>query len=446
MATTARVLRTAALAAALAFAVLPAHADGFDARLPPDGPAGSLLSGVQACNATIEARASEGAGCMAGWAADHLLLDAAARFATIQGRARFGEHFRLVNKMSFSPSAGTFTGGLDVVLPLASSAASGAGPSEAGALFLQQGVTRWVDADDRERNDFRFGVVRRFDLSGDDTAPGVLGVSTFLQHSREYRHTTLVAGTDYAGKWGRGSLNLFLPATGWKAAHRAYEERALAGIELGMKLDLTTTLSMSTAVGHWEEEDGLGGWSTNGRMTVAWRPHRWLDIGVAWSAFGTFDDDRAVRVGFSMPLGASRRPPRWEGLGLAGGGPERSALDAWSPVDDIGAIQVARRAGRSERLDFGATVRFLQDSASTGDRIGMEVLLSAAASGDVHLVVTLAPGTGGTPAVPGVDFVDAPVPVTIRAGRSSAIVHVQLPLNSALDEDRSLRATVSLAS
>ena len=187
---------------------------------------------------------------------------------------------------------------------------------------------------------------------------------------------------------------------------------------------------MSTAIGQWEKEDGLGGWSTNGRMAVGWRPHPWLDIGLAWNGIGTLNDDQAIRVSFSMPLGDTRRPPRWEGLGLVGGGSGPSGLDSWTPVKNIGAIQVARRTSESDQLVSGATVRFLQDDAFSGDQIGLEVSLTAATLGDLDLVVTLAPGTGDNPAVPGVDFVDEPIPVTVRAGTSSAVVTVQLPLNS----------------
>ena len=383
---------------------------------------------------------------MAGWAVNHLLLDAATRFVTAQGQELFGEHFRIVNTMRFSSSDGTVSGGLDVVLPLAPSTLPGTAPSEAGAFFLQQGVTRWVDSHGLDRNDFRFGLVRRLDLSGGDAAPGILGVSGFVQQSREFQHTRLVAGTDYAGQWGRGSLNLFTPTTGWRAAQTGYEERALAGIELGLKLDLTTTLSISSAIGKWEKEDGLGDWSTNGRMAVGWRPHPWLDIGVAWNGIGTLNDDNAIRVGFSMPLGEIRRPPRWEGLGLVGGGSGSSALDPWAPVDNVAVIQVARREVTADQLVSGASVRFLQDSAFSGDQIGLEVSLPAVTLSDLDLVVTLGPGTGDNPAVPGVDYIDEPIPVTIPAQSSSATVTVQLPLNSGLNEARSLSATVSQAS
>ena len=64
----------------------------------------------------------------------------------------------------------------------------------------------------------------------------------------------------------------------------------------------------------------------------------------------------------------------------------------------------------------------------------------------MHLVLTLGPGSGDTPAVPGVDYVDEPVAVTIGAGTSSAIVTVLLPLNAELTESRSLSVKLSLAS
>ena len=436
----------AVLATVLPFSALPARADGFNTQSALNGPALSLSSGVQSCEPTLQDGLSQGSRCMAGWAVNHLLLDAATSFATTQGRALFGEHFRLVNTMSFSTSAGTLGGGLDVVLPLSSSTLSRAAPSETDAFFLQQGVTRWVDAHGLHRNDFRFGAVRRFDLTDEAAASGILGVSAFVQQSREFQHTRLVAGSDYAGKWGRGSLNLFVPTTGWRSARTGYEERALAGIKLGLKLDLTTTLSMSTAIGQWEEEDGLGGWSTNGRMALGWRPHPWLDIAVAWNGVGTLGDDKAIRAAFSMPLGKTGKSPRWEGLGLVGGRPEPSALDPWTPVENVGVIHVTRRASDNEQLVSGATVQFLQDSANTGDQVDIVVALPDKTASDLDLVVTLAPGTGDNPAVPGVDFVDEPIPVTILAGTSSAVVTVQLPLNAQLDEARSLRATAAFAS
>ena len=41
---------------------------------------------------------------------------------------------------------------------------------------------------------------------------------------------------------------------------------------------------------------------------------------------------------------------------------------------------------------------------------------------------------------------DEPIPVTVYAGTSSSVVTVRLPLNADLKENRSLSATVTLAS
>ena len=411
-----RVSRVAALAVVLVFGVPLAEAGESGVWQAFDRPAVSLLSGVQGCATALRDGASEGSRCLAGWSVNDLLLDAMTRLATENGRAMFGKHFRVVNGLSYSPDGNGLSGGLDVVFPFSSSTQPGAMSPESSAFFLQQGVTRWTDDQGSSRNDYRIGAVRRFGLSEEAGPSGILGVSAFVQQSREYQHTRLVAGTDYGGKWGRGSLNVFVPTTGWRSGQMGYEERALAGAELGVKLDLTTTLSLSTAMGRWEEEDGLGGWSTKGRVAVGWRPHPWFNIGVAWNGVGTHSDARELRLAFAMSFGGMGKPPQWEGMGVVGGGATPSSIDPWSPVENLGVIQVARRETVSEQPAPEATVRFLQESASTGDEIGVEVSLSAVTSHDLDLVVTLSPGTGDNPAVPGVDYIDEPVPVTIRAG------------------------------
>ena len=444
--TIARVSQVTVPAIFLAFAFLPASADESSIVWPTLNPSPdvSLLSGFQECGPALGESITAGRRCLAGWSVDHLLLDAATRLATDQGQALFGEHFRIVSSMSYSRSGSGLSGGLDVVLPLVSSTSPNTEP-KLGAFFLQQGVTRWVDSHGSSRNDIRVGAVRRFGLSDAGGESGVLGVSTFVQQSQEYHHTRLVAGGDYTGKWGRGSLNVFLPTTGWQRSHRGYEERALAGIELELRFDLTTTLSISTAIGRWENDDGLGGWSTNGRMAVGWRPHPWLDVGVAWNELGMERDEKVFRLVFSMPLGERRTPPAWEGFGLVGGSPTPSAIDPWSPVNNINVIQVASREITADQLVSAASVRFLQDSALSGDQIALEISLPAVTPSDLDVVVTFAPGSGDNPAVPGVDYVDEPISVTIQAGRSSAIVNVQLPLNADLNEARSLSVTVALA-
>ncbi len=444
--TVGRASHVAALAVVLVFGGTLAEANESNVWRTFDRPATSLLSGLQRCTPALNDGVSEGSRCLAGWSVNEFLLDAATRLAAEKGEAVFGRHFRIVNSLSYSTDGDGLRGGLDVVLPFGWSISPGTARPESSAFFLQNGVTRWTDDHGSSRNDYRVGAVRRFGLSDPSTVSGIFGVSAFVQQSREYQHTRLVVGADYGGEWGRGSINMFVPTTGWRPTHAGHEERALAGTELGLRLSLTTTLSVSTAIARWEDDDGLGGWSTKGRMAVGWRPHPWFNIGVAWNGLGAHDDTRELRLGLSMPLGDLREPPRWEGLGLVGGGATQSAIDPWSPVENIGAIQVARREEPRDQLVSTATVRFLQESAKTGDRISLEVRLAAATPRDLHLVITLAPGTGGNPAVPGVDYVDEPVPVTIRAGTSYAVVTLQLPLNAGLDEARSLMATVNQAS
>ena len=444
MVTVKYVLGVTALAFVLAFGILPAGAGASGVSPTPDHPGAGLLSGVRGCAPALSDSVSEGSRCLVRWSVNDLLLNAAAQLATEQGRAVFGKHFRIANNLYYSPTGNGPDGGVDVVLPLASLALHASTPSALSAFFLQKGLTRWVDDRGSSRNDYRVGAVRRFGISGLDAESGILGVSVFVQQSHEYQHTRIVAGADYAGRWGRGSLNLFVPTTGWRPGPAGYEERALAGTELGLRLDLTTTLSINTAVGRWEE-DGLSGWSTRGRMAVGWRPHPWFNLNVGWSGLGTKDGKHTLRLAFSMPLGNPRGPTEWKGLGLVGGGTEPTTTDAWSPVENIGVIKVARRNSRGDR-GIPATVRFLQDRARSGDQISVEVHLPAVTSRDLDLVVTLAPGTGENPAVPGIDYVDQPIPVTIRAGTSSTVVSIQLPLNASLNEARSLKATVAMAS
>ena len=56
------------------------------------------------------------------------------------------------------------------------------------------------------------------------------------------------------------------------------------------------------------------------------------------------------------------------------------------------------------------------------------------------------PGSGDNPAVPGEDFVDQPVELTIAQGATTGSVSIQLLRNNDVRENRSLGATVSLIS
>ena len=117
----------------------------------------------------------------------------------------------------------------------------------------------------------------------------------------------------------------------------------------------------------------------------------------------------------------------------------------WRPVEGTGRIRIATRTSVFD-LTSNVEIRFLQDAASSGDTVQLEVLLSPAAQEDTRLEVRLVPGSGNNPAVPGVDFVDQPVEMTIPAGATSGTVSIQLLQNDGQQENRSLSATVSLVS
>ena len=73
----------------------------------------------------------------------------------------------------------------------------------------------------------------------------------------------------------------------------------------------------------------------------------------------------------------------------------------------------------------------------------MEVAISAPANEDIRLLVRLVPGEGDNPAVPGEDYVDEPVEVTITQGTASGVAMIQLLRNDNMTEARSLDVTVS---
>ena len=73
----------------------------------------------------------------------------------------------------------------------------------------------------------------------------------------------------------------------------------------------------------------------------------------------------------------------------------------------------------------------------------MEVTLSAPVSEEIRLLVRLVPGEGENPAVPGEDYLDEPVEITIRHGTTSGVAAIQLLRNAGMTEARSLGVTVS---
>ena len=177
--------------------------------------------------------ASGGARCV-GDQMGGALLDKAMRFMNEQGKATFGENFRLVHRMSWAPFGNGLAGNLDMVVPLAATGGADVEELHGSAFFLQHGVTRWTDKHGFRRNDLRLGTAYRFALPGFASAgPDVFGVSALVQENVERGHQRLVLGTDYASGWGGvAELHHYIPTTDWRRGRSGYEERAAGGTEL----------------------------------------------------------------------------------------------------------------------------------------------------------------------------------------------------------------------
>lgn len=369
------------------------------------------------------------------------VLEQAAAYTNRQGQSVFGQNFQLSSRMSLDSSSG-LTGNLDAVIPLGFNGTLA--DEEDNAFFLQNGITSWRDSDGSHRNDIRYGVVYRFPVF----KASVLGVSVLNQESLERGHQRTTMGMDYAGRWGTGYVQHFVPTTGWRPGRSGYEERARGGTELGARLELTSTLSADVALGRWETSNDH---DRNTWLGLNWRPHPWLTFAGGYettrsSGSGSSGEDSRISVVFRMPFGDSGQPrPRWRGLGVAVGGD--SSPDLWSPITSVGSITTLEQAASTDAggSPDGISVQFLQDDATTGSRIGVRVSVPQPLSEDLRLVVRLVPGSGANPAVPGEDFVDVSREVTIRQNEASADTWFQLLYNGDMQTARSLAVEVSNA-
>ncbi len=436
---TGRILASLVFPAAGAMSI--ATADGTDSPLWEYS-----LNSVQQCQGAMNDSMESAAECFLGDGVNSLnsLFDKGIGLADKRGKETFGENFSITGKMAWSPDVGSM-GGLDMVTPFSFTGDSGLAVARS-ASFMQQGVTRWHDGFGSMRNDLRHGVVHRFRIS-DKPDSDILGVSSFYLHNVEHGHEALALGMDYFGRWGTGEFRYFSPTTGWKAVRPGREERPLEGMELGARLNLTTTIDLSVTGYQWEADDGSGGRDRGTRMGINWRPHPYLTFDATWDGRDG-DESMAAGLHLSIPLGSRTKKSRWEWFGVAGGGNSGNA-DMWQAVPEIGHIRVASRSAQisssSETTRAGnITVKFLQAEAATGSNIGVHVSIPAPRSEDLRLVLRLAPGSGSNSAVPGEDFVDEQQAVTIAQGETSATVYFQLLNNAELQTNRSLAVTVSL--
>ena len=432
---------TFALAAVLSSVLAvpaPSHAADTVAQWALDR-TGACLTGLSGASDDWEA----GSRCV-GDRLGSLLVDEAARFMTEQGQGVFGEHFRLEHRMSWSPLGQGLAGELDAIIPLSFTGAESTGAEgealTGSAFFLQQGVTRWTDEHGFLRHDLRLGTTFRFALPHFAGA-NVVGATALVQQNAERGHRRLVLGTDYAGRWGHAALSHYIPTTEWLSGRSGYEERAVGGTELSMRFDLTTTVSLDTAMGRWERDDA-GRTTIDGRLGLGWRPHPYLRLD-ARTGLGPGADGGAFRLSLNVPFGGVRKRPTWEGFGTFALAGNATADDLLRPVENVGRVRTIERVASRSTGEDGVTVRFLQPSVSPGDTVDVEVSLSSPATADVRLTVRLAPGSGDNPAVAGVDYVDEPAALTIRQGAMSGRVTFRLLDNPALDTGRTLTVTVT---
>lgn len=441
-----RSLRTALLSALASASFCAA----VDAAAPPEvgGLAGEIPDRVArsaaACGPVFEGSRAAGADCLSGEFGG-FLVGAAARFAESEGRAVLGENFRVVHRLSWSPFGEGLSGNLDAVIPLGflSGGADAAADRPGRAVFLQQGVTRWRDKDGYRRNDARLGAGYRFALSD---APGAdaLGVQAVVQENLERGHRRLVAGVDYMGRWGIGSLQHYVPASGWLPGRAGYEERPVGGTRLGLRFDATTTVSVDLSFARWDGA-GPGRPADDGRVALGWRPHPWLSFETGVAGVGSAAESGAVRALLRVPLGGGGyKFPRWSGLGVAGGA--GAPADLWRPIENVERLETVERAVAPARPRIGEiSARFLQDRAPTGDVVRVEVSIPAALDRDLALELRLEPGGGDNPAVAGEDFVDEPVAATVPRGETSTRVDIRLLHNADMRSARSLSVAIAFA-
>ena len=443
----AALLSAVALAgASCAAAAAPLEGGGTFAEFVGAVPDRVMESAVD-CGAAFEGSRAAGADCLSGEFGG-FLVGAAAQLAERRGRALFGSRFQVVHRLSWSPFGEGLSGDLDAVIPMAFLAGgeTAAGGRESRALFLQQGVTRWRDGEGFRRNDARLGAAWRFSLP-DSLGGDVLGVQAVMQENLEHGHRRFVAGVDYMGRWGAGSLQRFVPATGWRPGRPGYEERPLGGSRLGLRLAATTTLSLDAALVRWDE-DGPGRPPADGRVAFDWRPHPWLSLGAGVAGIGGADGSSAVRLAVRVPFGGGGgKLPRWKGLGVAGGAD--APANPWAPIENVGRLETVERAVAAPSAAAAragdVSVRFLDAEMITGDEIWVEASIPEPLSEDLRLEARLAPGEGENPAVAGEDFVDLPVEIVIPRGDISARASFQLLRNPRIEADRTLSIDIAVA-
>ena len=405
-----------------------------------------ILRATQGCEAAFNNNVSSGSRCLLGHGLN-LALDEGLRLANEHGKDTFGENFQLVGDLSYRDGLG-LQADLDTVIPLAS-ANFLSDSSAASSVFFQYGLTRWMDSESGLRNDFRYGIAHRFRTSEKPNS-NVIGLSVFHVRNAEQGHELLVSSIDYGSHWGGGSLTHYLPRTGWLATDGGYLERATGGAELGLRLNLTSTIQMNLTGYRRQSQQELGGRSEGVQLGLGWQPHKWFKLTANLDDKHNGERSHSIHALVSIPFESVTGQHRWEGLGVSpDASSNNSSYNLWRPVENVGRIRTEKKQNSQTATTTtvnGVTVTFLQDSVVSGETLQIELSLSAPASSDVNLTVRLVPGEGDNPAVAGEDFLDQYVDAVIAKGTSSVVVSIPLIRNENMQEGRSLGVDVSVVS
>ena len=365
------------------------------------------------------------------------IFDRSADYFGQRGKQLFGQGFHIQQSLQYSAAAGDkVRGDLDAVIPLRMGVAANNLPS--GALFLQNGISRWTDQHGFARNDTRVGLVRRFQADSEN----LFGISAALQQNLERGHERRVFGLDYVGRFGKGYVNHYAAQTDWLAGRNGFQERAIGGKEIGVSLAPTTAIKLDLSVGDWDSQTEIGESVIRNRVALAWQPHPYWRFSGDYSDGNQVDAHKSMRIAFVKPLGKHRAKAQWVGFGVARNEQVQSD-DMWRTVASENRIEVVERKMPAREVRSGdVALHFLQDKAATGTTIRIQASVAAPAANELRVLVQLSPGGGENPAVAGEDFPVAPIEIVIAQGSTAGVVQVAIPINPEIKSERRLRAEI----
>ncbi len=433
-----------------------------------NGSLNTLQNQISRCNTALNEGHTNGRDCIMQGVEEEIgnrALNLAFSSSENLGKNIFGEHFQISNRLHYSAVEGVgVQGNLDTIVPLINTEIQAnvttdrddtgrnkalkrvrqAAPTKYN-LFLQQGVTRWQDEQGMQRNDMRWGLVYRFNLTP-VAGENILGFAAFIQQNAERGHSRVVTRYDYSGKWGTSWVNYYRPTTGWLDGREGYQERTIGGSELGHKFNITNNITADISANQWETtaEDATVPFEKQTAVGLQWQPHQWVSFSYRYGNSNT-SDEPIVNYEFTLnvPLGRDKSSalPRWQGVGVAG---ENEAVDPntiWRPVDNLREIKYVERKKPVVRVK-DAKIEFMLDDVESGESIPVKVTLPNAATEDTTIYVRLAPGDEGVPAVAGEDFVDETVEMLVARGQTTAEVQLQILLNDEMTEPRTIKVIV----